>query len=234
MGDPRAPFLAGDLAGALAVAPPGHALGAVARGDWPAALAAADPADPLGLWCRATARLGLRDRPGALADLTAVLERAPGSAVAWKDRAVLRALLGDRQGALDDLAEAATRAPSDVVPHLWAHTLGGGPGELRAFVCAGGWTGRLAALVLGEVRVDALLAALEAEPLAEDERRRRRCQLHGYAGLLAERDGDAGAARGHYQACVATETWTFLTHLWARERLVDLALRREGGAARSP
>lgn len=240
MGDPRALFVAGDLAGAVAAAPPGHALGAVARGDWPAALALAkdpakDPADPLALWCRATARLGLGDRPGALADLSALIARTPASPVAWKDRAVLRALLGDREGALHDLAGAAARAPSDVVPHLWALALGGvlgaGPGELRGF---GGWAGRLAALVLGEVRVDALLAGLEAEPLAEAERLRRRCQLHGYAGLLAERDGDARAARAHYEACVATERWTFLTHLWARERLVDLSRRPAAGAARGP
>ncbi len=231
MSDPRTLFLAGDLAGAVAAASPGHALRAVARGGWPEALAmaetalAADPDDPLALWCRASARLGLGDRPGALADWTTLAERAPATPVPWKDRAVLRALLGDRAGALADLARAATLAPDDVVPHLWGvalgGVLGGGPGELRAFVRAGGWSGRLAALLLGELRVDALLAGLEAEPLDEATRLRRRCQLHGYAGLLAERDGDPRSARAHYEACVATEAWTFLTHLWARERLVD-------------
>lgn len=238
MADAGALFLAGDLAGAVAAAPPAHPLAAVARGAWSSALSSAFAAgaggDPLSLWCRATARLGLGDRPGALADWTAVIEAAPGSPVARKDRAVLRALMGDRAGALADLAAAAALAPSDVVPWLWAAALGGGLDGLAPFARSPGWSGRLAALVLRDARVDALLAALEAEPLAEAERLRRRCQLHGYAGLLAERDGDARAARAHYEACAATEAWTFLTHLWARERLVDLALRPEAGAAPAP
>lgn len=227
-------FLAGDLAGAVAAAPPGHPLAAVARGAWAAALEAARADDPLTLWCRASARLGLGDRAGALADWTRVIAAAPASPVARKDRAVLLALLGDRAGALRDLAAAAERAPADVVPCLWAAALGGGLDGLVTFARAPGWPGRLAALALRQVRVEALLASLEAEPLAEDERLRRRCQLHGYAGLLAERDGDPRAARAHYEACVATEVWTFLTHVWARERLVDLALRPAGGAGPAP
>lgn len=233
MGDPVERFLSGDLAGAVAVAPPDHPLSAVARGAWAEALEAARGDDPLSRWCRATARLGLGDRAGALADWTRVVEAAPGSPVARKDRAVLRALLGDREGALTDLAAAAALDPSDVVPRLWAAGLSEGRARTEAgatlapFARSPGWSGRLAALVLGEVPVEALLAQLEAEPLAEGDRQRRRCQLHGYAGLLAERDGDLGAARGHYEACAATAVWTYLTHLWARERLVDQALRAE-------
>jgi tetratricopeptide (TPR) repeat protein len=224
----RALFHEGDLAGAVETAaaedePCAVALCLVARGSWGAGLfaaqsaLAADADDALALWCRAEARLGLGERSRALADWSRILETDPTSRTAWKDRAVLRALQGDRPGALADLERAATLSPDDVVPRLWTALLGGSAEPLAHFEAVPGWSARLAALVLGHATTDDLLA-LSAQD--EDERRRRRCQVHGYAGLLAERL-DPARALAHYEACAATEVWTFVTHLWARERLAD-------------
>lgn len=237
----RARFRAGDLAGALDLARARGASGdagcaallAVARGAWPDALAAAgaaldaDARDGLARWCRATARLGGGDRAGALADWTRLLEDDPATVTTWKDRAVARALVGDRAGALADLARAGELAPGDVVPRLWAAALGGPreASDLAPFAAGAAWSARLAALVLGRAEPDALLDVVAREVEDEAERRRRACQVHGYAGLLFE-GRDPEGARRRYEAAAATEVWTFLTHLWARERLRDLGAGR--------
>jgi hypothetical protein len=227
----RTRFHDGDLAGAIELArgarlePWAGALVAVVSGEWRQGLELAegllrgDADDALARWCRATARLGCGDRPGALADWSWILERDPTSRTAWKDRAILRALMGDRAGALSDLAQAAARSPDDVVPHLWIAGLGGPREPLRAFARGDGWRAELAGLVLGEKNVDDLQPVIARE--SEEEQRRRRCQVHGYAGLVAERDGDPGRAFAEYERCVATDVWHFLTHLWSRERLAD-------------
>lgn len=227
----RTRFHDGDLAGAIVEARRALpekwavALMAVVHGLWARGLAAAegqlasDPDDALARWCRASALLGTGDRPGALADWSWILERDSTSRTAWKDRAVLRALLGDRPGALSDLAQAAARSPDDVVPHLWTAGLGGPREPLASFARGDGWRAQLAGLVLGEKNIDDLLPVLARE--AEEEQRRRRCQVHGYAGLVAERDGNPGRAFAEYERCVETGVWHFLTHLWSRERLAD-------------
>ena len=238
-------FHAGDLAGAIEAArglvaaakPPSpsaagrpawaEALVAVADGQWGPGLAAAeralaeDPADALARWCRGEARIGLGDRAGALADWSWIVEADPASRTAWKDRALARALLGDRAGALEDLGRLAALAPDDVVPRLWSAGLGGDPGPLLAFATGPGWSARLAALLLGRAEPAALWAET-THTTVEAEWRARACQVEGYAGLLAEREGRREEAIRRYQACVATGVWHFLTHLWARERLRDL------------
>lgn len=223
----RARFHEGDLAGAIAVARDAGpaALVAVVSGEWGRGLELAErllreeEGDALARWCRATARLGTGDRDGALADWSAIVESDPNSRTAWKDRAILRALLGDRPGALSDLAQAAALSPDDVVPHLWTAGLGGPREPLAAFARGDAWSAALARLVLGERTVDELLPVVAREP--HDEQRRRRCQVHGYAGLLAEREGDRERALREYETCVATNVWHFVTHLWSRERLID-------------
>lgn len=232
----RAAFDAGDLAGAIALArepaadlaPWAQALRAVTRGDWATGIAAAhhalldDDGDTLARWCRAEARVGLGDRAGALADWSLILARDPDSRTSWKDRALLRALLGDRAGALADLRALAARSPADVVPHLWIAGLGGQAPELERFAAGSDWSARLAGLVLGRLPPGALRR--EATAVADPgQQRARACQVEGYAGVLAERAGEAGAARACYRACVETGVWHFLTHLWARERLRELA-----------
>jgi hypothetical protein len=230
-GSARRRFHDGDLAGAISLAREAlpaawaGALVAVVSGEWVRGLElaerllAADGADALARWCRATARVGTGDRPGALADWSWIVERDPTSRTAWKDRAVLRALMSDRAGALGDLAQAASLSPDDVVPCLWMAALGGARGPLLAFARGDAWSADLARLVLGQKTIDELLPVIAREP--DDEQRRRRCQVHGYSGLLAERDGDRARAFREYERCVATDVWHFVTHLWSRERLVD-------------
>jgi tetratricopeptide (TPR) repeat protein len=231
-------FHEGDLAGAIdeckeaiRLRPPGEpvarALVHVSRGEWASGLEAADAAlaadarDGLARWCRAEARLGLGDRPGALADWSLILASDPTSRTAWKDRGVLRALMGDRAGALEDLARAALLSPGDVVPRLWLAGLGGEGALLAPFAREEGWSGTLARLLMGRVPAAEGLAGALAAP-TERERRERRCQVHGYLGLLAERDGDRVGARHHYEECASTGTWHFVTHLWSRERLASV------------
>ena len=230
-------FLSGDLAGAIedardrvarGDAPPASlALAAVADGAWGPALLAAEaallavPRDPLARWCRAAARLGLGDRAGALADWSLLLDEDPDARTAWKDRAVLRALLGDRAGALSDLARLCELEAGDVVPRLWIAGLGGEREPLEPFARGSDWSADLARLVLGRAAPDELLGRLPAA-----RARTRTCQVQGYAGLVLERDGAPAAAFARYEACAATCVWHFLTHLWARERLVDRAAGR--------
>jgi len=228
-------FQEGDLAGAIADARAlvrdanapdfARALAAVAAGEWTAGLAAAeralarDPRDALARWCRGEARVGLGDRTGALADWSWILEDDPSSRTAWKDRALLRALTGDRAGALEDLAHVGRLSPDDVVPRLWRTGLGVATDELLPFAAGRGWTARLALLLLGRATAAELLADLDG--LDPGEQRARRCQVHGYAGLLLEREGRQKSAAAQYRACEATRVWHFVTHLWARERLRD-------------
>ncbi|MCA8922838.1 MAG: hypothetical protein KDD82_13575 [Planctomycetes bacterium] len=230
----RERFHAGDLAGAIddaralareANAPDvAQALAAVAEGAWELGRAAAeralarDPRDALARWCRGGARVGLGDRAGALADWSWIVEDDPASRTAWKDRALLRALTGDRAGALEDLARVGRLSADDVVPRLWRVGLGAPAEELLPFAAGQGWSARLAQLLLGRASAAELLA--EAHGLDPAEQRARRCQVHGYAGLLLERDRRDSAA-AHYRACEATQVWHFVTHLWARERLRD-------------
>jgi len=200
-----------------------RALAAVAAGEWEAGLRAAEralvqePGEALALWCRGEARVGLGDRAGALADWSRIVEDDPDSRTAWKDLALVRALTGDRAGALADLAHVGRLSPDDVVPRLWRVGLGAPAEELEPFAEGEGWSARLAQLLLGRASADSLLA--ELADLEPGEQRRRRCQVTGYAGLLLERDG--GDPTAHYRACAATEVWSFVTHLWARERLRD-------------
>lgn len=224
MGDARALFHEGDLAGAIEAARGAsdhgaRALVAVASGDWATGLAAAEQGlaertdDGLALWCRGEARVGLGDRPGALADWSRLLEADPSSRTAWKDRAILRALEGDRAGALLDLGAVAALSPDDVVPRLWAAGLGGPEAPLEAFARGDGWSAELARLVLGtRAAADLLSSSLAREQV---------CQVHGYAGLVAERRREREPALRHYRACRAIPVWHFVVHLWARERLVD-------------
>lgn len=204
--DARALFLAGDLAGAVAAAPPGSALAAVARGAWPEALAAAtEPDDPLGLWCRATARLGLGDRPGALADWTTLIPSGPRPRP-W----------AGRTGPSCGRCSATGRGRSPTWPRrrpgfrtTSCRTCGPGPsGADRASsgVRPRGRVGRRAGSASSSARSASTRSwpGVEAEALDDAARLRRRCQLHGYAGLLAERDGDPRSARAHYEGCVAT------------------------------
>ena len=228
-------FHHGDLAGAIAEAQAlardkngpdvAQALAAVAAGEWTRGLAAAerslakDPRDALARWCRAEARVGLGDPAGALADWSWILEDDPTSRTTWKDRALLRALTGDREGALEDLRHVGQLSPGDVVPRLWRAGLGAPPDELVPFAAAQGWNARLAQLLLGRATAAELLADIGR--LDPAEQRARRCQVHGYAGLIHEREGRQESAAEQYRACEATGVWHFMTHLWARERLRD-------------
>lgn len=221
--------LGGAIADAQALAAEGGApafavaLAAVASGKWAAGLEAAEqalaqePGDALALWCRGEARVGLGDRAGALADWSRIVTDDPDSRTAWKDLALIRALTGDRKGALADLAHVGRLSPDDVVPRLWRVGLGAPAEELEPFADGEGWSARLAQLVLGRASADSLLA--EVADLEPGEQGRRRCQVYGYAGLLLE--GDGGDPTAQYRACAATEVWSFVTHLWARERLRD-------------
>lgn len=54
-------------------------------------------------------------------------------------------------------------------------------------------------------------------------RERRPAEAYGYMALFADRDGRVAEARADYRACVDTGVTEFIEHLWARERLAQIA-----------
>ncbi|MCW8142163.1 MAG: hypothetical protein KIT58_24915, partial [Planctomycetota bacterium] len=57
------------------------------------------------------------------------------------------------------------------------------------------------------------------------ERRERVCVVHGFLGLLAERDGDPARATAHYRRCAAVRLVMWAQHHWAVNRLAALGGR---------
>ncbi|HMB07562.1 MAG TPA: protein kinase, partial [Isosphaeraceae bacterium] len=88
---------------------------------------------------RALARMGLRDHAGAIADLSAALDRGAPETRAYLIRSEARARSGDRAGAERDRAEGLRRTPTDAeswVARGLARLPGDPPGALADFEAA--------------------------------------------------------------------------------------------------
>ncbi|MCO5167292.1 MAG: hypothetical protein M9894_13155 [Planctomycetes bacterium] len=174
------------------------------------------------------------DLEGALAGRRRVAELRPEQGWSWLHQARLEALLGRRDVALDLLARGAACGdePEPVWLRLWRVGLGAPPDELEADAAEeGAWTARLARLVQRRADPDALLLEATRDGPPGQRPDDARCEVLGFAGLLADVDGDLEAARARYEACVATDAADFVEHEWARLRLAQLD--RAGAAAPS-
>lgn len=164
----------------------------------------------------------------ALADRRRATELRPEEPWSWLNLARLEALLGRRQTALEHLAHGERCSDEPVWFRLWRVGFGAPPAELEQdAVDDGVWTAWLARLLLRRVGADALLEEASSDRWPSHQHDENRCEVLGFAGLLADRDGDLTTARARYEACVATDARDFLEHEWSRLRLEQLDRARD-------
>ncbi len=203
-----------------------------ASGETVSALAAANrsvavaPPDQVGFrLTRAMLRLEAGSFAPAIEDYDRYLARHPDRGEALLARGMAHALAGDERAAAADLAGALERLrkPHDTVPILLLATLGEGadPGPAK-LVARGrrGFDATLARAVAHPGQAAVLLRAAETHSVTWTPRDRIHL-ARWLLGLLAERAGDAEAARGHYVEAVRFGDPEQITRSWAIARLAD-------------
>lgn len=183
------------------------------------------PESGFGYLSRANARLARGDVPGALKDLARLRRvdpwaRQTGAATPLAFEAFLRgeperaaSLLRDERSRTAHPEHAALRLAlilrvSDPLPEPQG----------------GGWPGCLLRYVRGELTFEALVALVPASD-PQWSTAECLCEAHGYAALVAERDGRDDDARRHHQACVDTGVAWFYEFTWSAVRLAGLSPR---------
>ena len=164
---------------------------------------------------RASLKRELGDLPGALADTDEALRLLPGDEELLSFRAGTLVLLEERRA--EGLALFRQLAAKDPWAAVWVALLGGDPAPLTPHAAAEGWEGCVVRAARGELGATELLA--EAERAQDDATRSgRRCEARWVLGLRAERQGEAEAARAHYQAGAKEGQGTMIEQVWARAR----------------
>jgi tetratricopeptide (TPR) repeat protein/predicted Ser/Thr protein kinase len=150
----------------------------------------------------------------AIPDYAQALALNPKDGVTRWNRAVAYLHVRKRAEALKDFERLA---PEDAYAALWIAGVSGDTKALSAHAKEQTWISAIVRYYLGQLDLEALLKLADRDPT---KRAGRRCEVHAYVALRAEREGNKARALKHYRLSVAAGAPpTFEEHKWARARV---------------